>query len=108
MFHILIGNQDSDTISQQKQTLSKARFGVLESKHSLLQSWMHGVQFLLLCMLRIVSLQACITLLHTCALGFLECSYIFILFSGTSYHICIVIMHARKFLVGVFGGVWWL
>ena len=31
----------SDTISRQKQRLSKINFGILESKHSLLQHRMH-------------------------------------------------------------------
>ena len=40
---------------------------------SLLQCWMHGGSLRLAFMPYVVSLQAYITLLRTCALGFLEC-----------------------------------
>ena len=42
-----------DSVSQQKQRLSKTRFGILESKHSLWQCQMHGGCFLLACIPRI-------------------------------------------------------
>jgi len=55
----------------------------LKSRHSLLRCQMHKGSLLLMFMPYVASPQAYITLLHTCALSFLECSYIFILFSGT-------------------------
>jgi len=79
----------------------------LKSRHSLLWRWMHGGLLLLTCMLYVASLQAYITQLHTCALSFPECSYIFILFPGTDYHICIIITHAAWGFVGLPWGPRW-
>jgi len=81
--------------------------GTLKSRHSLLWRRMQEGSLLLACMPYVTSPQASIMLLHTYAFTFPEYSYIFILFPGTNYHICTVLMQVACVSVGLPRGPRW-